>query len=334
MERSDPLIHLWSIQSITRSEWDVYWGNCSNTNLLQSWEYGEAKELAEKWVAKHFIIFNQQKKPVALIQVLIKSLPLLGGIARVNRGPILIGNTAKNHKTVVSIKMASLALLLKEARKQHWRLIQISPELPNTTIVKESLLKLGLKRQNQPVWASGRIDLNIDKQDMLRNFSTRWRRHIKKSIKLKVSIKIESNNIDNINLLLSKYNELQNKKEFTGISNKLINALSKQVGIYWKFNLFIAYDDTQGKPIGVLVSIHSGDTAIYLIGSTTEKGRKMQANSLLLWQSILHAKNSGCAWFDIGGLNESTPKGIATFKKGLNAIPYKLSGEWRKWTVW
>ena len=55
----------------------------------------------------------------------------------------------------------------------------------------------------------------------------------------------------------------------------------------------------------------------------------MQANSVLLWHAILQAKRSGCRWFDVGGLGKSTPRGIAEFKKGINASPYELVGEWR-----
>ena len=56
----------------------------------------------------------------------------------------------------------------------------------------------------------------------------------------------------------------------------------------------------------------------------------MQANSVLLWQAILHAKHTARNWLDIGGLSKATPEGIAKFKQGLNAIPYQLVGEWQK----
>jgi lipid II:glycine glycyltransferase (peptidoglycan interpeptide bridge formation enzyme) len=83
----------------------------------------------------------------------------------------------------------------------------------------------------------------------------------------------------------------------------------------------------------MLVSILHGDTATYLVSSTTDRGRQVQANSVLLWQAILHARRAGCAWFDIGGLNAATPKGIAEFKQGLNATPYALAGEWRRYLL-
>ena len=99
----------------------------------------------------------------------------------------------------------------------------------------------------------------------------------------------------------------------------------------WKFNLYFAHHKDSIKAnfnISLLVTIMSGDTCTYLIGASNDIGRKLQANTVLLWEAILHAKRLGCKWFDIGGLTEETPKGIADFKKGLNSESYKLLGEW------
>ena len=98
------------------------------------------------------------------------------------------------------------------------------------------------------------------------------------------------------------------------------------------FNLYFAFkeDDQNGLPIGVLVSIRAGDTSTYIIATSNDTGRSMQANSVLLWEAIVQAKRDGCSWYDIGGLTKSTPKGIASFKKGLNAEPYTLIGDWIK----
>jgi lipid II:glycine glycyltransferase (peptidoglycan interpeptide bridge formation enzyme) len=83
--------------------------------------------------------------------------------------------------------------------------------------------------------------------------------------------------------------------------------------------------------LGYRLIIRSGCTALDFLVSTNERGRELDANSALYWHAIVQAKENGCRWFDIGGLNENTTKGIAEFKQGLNAVPYKLVGEWRKW---
>ena len=122
------------------------------------------------------------------------------------------------------------------------------------------------------------------------------------------------------------------EKHFIGLSETLIRALAQKNTKNWEFNIFTASLDGSNdfqSNLGLLVTINHGDTSMYLIGSTNQLGRQYQANYVLLWQAILQSKESGCKWFDIGGLNETTPKGIAHFKQGLQAKPYKLVGEWR-----
>jgi len=106
--------------------------------------------------------------------------------------------------------------------------------------------------------------------------------------------------------------------------------MSEQADSDWGFNLFVAEEEESKKKniLGMLVMIRHGDTATYLIGLTDEKGRKLNANYALLWSAILHARKINCKWFDIGGLDETTPQGIAHFKKGLNSSLYSLTGEW------
>ena len=71
-------------------EWDVQWLRCQHTNLLQSRQYGSAKEESNGWRSVRLIVDDRDRQPVALAQVLIRAFPVLGGIARLNRGPLLI----------------------------------------------------------------------------------------------------------------------------------------------------------------------------------------------------------------------------------------------------
>ena len=92
---------------------------------------------------------------------------------------------------------------------------------------------------------------------------------------------------------------------------------------YWEFKIFFATKASSNdmeEPLGILVSVKFGDTTIYLIGVTNNKGKKFQANYVLLWEAILEAQRNGCKWFDIGGLNKTTPKGISHFKKVYSLI--------------
>lgn len=325
----------WKLKEITFDEWEKHWQYCSMTNLLQSWEYGAAKEEVEGWQAKRYLILNDEGGPVALVQVLVKGFPVLGGIARINRGPLILNNYSDENE--LPIKLAALSALLREGRHQRWWMMQIAPELPSSDIVHKGLISLGLRPQTGVAWASGLIDLNLSKEELLSKLNRRWKRSLRKVSEHNVTVKHEKITDLQLEELLGSYNHLQQCNNFSGINTSLIEVLSKLKSSDWACNLFVASklnEDDKLEELGYRLCIHHGNTVTDFVVSTNEMGRKTEANTALYWHAILHAKDIGCDWFDIGGLSEeTTPKGIAEFKKGLNAEPYKLAGEWRSYMV-
>ena len=323
-------VRAWRIVELTHREWSEYWRLCAENNLLQSWEYGEAKKVAEGWQVHRYLIEDEENKGIAIVQVLTKTMSFIGGIARVNQGPLLIIDYSDDQE--VYLKVAVLRVLLKEARLRGWRLLSVAPDLPDTTEARLALRMIGMRKLKRLAWESAKVFLKVDENDLLMNLKGKWRNGMRKGIKLGVSVAHCDTDESMMNLLTSNYEALQRNVGFSGMSEKLIRALAKQSGESWEFKVFFAYEkDHQGNeaPLGGVVTIISGDVAIYLIGFSNDNGRKMQATSVLLWHAILDAKRSGCVWFDVGGLSEETPKGIANFKRGLNADPYKLVGEWK-----
>ena len=262
--------------------------------------------------------------------MLAKQVPVFGGAARINRGPLLIGAVGAGAGD--ALRFDVVRSLVRECRRRRWWVVQIAPELQG----KEYALRLTaeLKLRHLPIapWASGMVSLADDEERRLMALQGKWRNCLRKGWKLGVSVSVSSGDSGELAELLARYRQLQQSRGFTGISDALIAALARQTGANWEFTLFVAnrpettvVDDS----VGMLVSVRHGDSTTYLIGATTEEGRKLQANYVLLWRAMQHAKSLGCQWFDIGGLNSTTPEGIAHFKQGLNPVSYALVGEWR-----
>jgi dTDP-4-amino-4,6-dideoxygalactose transaminase len=322
----------WKVSVLTCDEWEEYFQYCPKANLLQSWQYGAAKKGAGGWKAIRFLIRNEFDKPVALAQVLIKEFPFIGGIARLNRGPLLV--TAMFGDSEAQVKLAALGVLLREARHRRWRVLFVAPELPGSDVVRQGIQGLGLHQKTGAAWASGLIDLSRSEDELFGKLNRRWKRALRKASELGVTVKQEELTSSRLDELLKSYLNLQQRNEFRGISADLIIELSKFHSSAWSCILFVAEIINEAgsqEPVGYRLCIQHGDTATDFIVSTNEKGRQMEANYALYWQAILHARNSGCGWFDIGGLGSTTPKGIAEFKQGLNSMPYELVGEY--WTV-
>jgi hypothetical protein len=324
----------WCVRSVNSSEWAVHWRQCSQSNLLQSWQYGAAKEEAEGWRANRFVVSDDAGNPVALAQILSRDIPVIGGLARMNRGPIVVHNGEIPKRDELTLAMAAICVLLREVRRRHWWLLRFAPELPSASEVEFGLCMLGFRRLNRQPWESALISLEPSERTLLMGLKAKWRNSMRKGEKMGVMVTCHSVGCDETNLLLPSYRELQNNRGFTGLSDRLIQALIAQpTSTGWLLTFFIAHEKfpiSSGEPLGILITIKSGFTAIYLIGMTSPKGRQLQANSVLLWRAILYARNEGCKWFDVGGLGAATPLGIAEFKRGLNGNRYTLTGEWQK----
>ena len=307
---------MYLVKEVNYSDWKENFQNCQKTNMLQCWQYGDAKVETSKWNVVRFLIMDRNGNAVALAQVLSMTLPLIGGIARMNRGPLLIkrSESGQDSKDIFNI----ITALLDEFKKRRWWLVQIAPEINDSELTAKLLKNLGLKKLVVTPYASGLLDLQKDEKKLLMDLGP--------------TVSTIVGNSAELETLLSRYKALQKDNGFIGLADSLIISMANQVAEDWQFTLFIANHKSSSDIkdyLGMLVSIHHGDTSTYLIGITSDEGRDLQVNYVLLWQAILDAKKNGCMWFDIGGLDATTPIGIAHFKKGVQSDPYYLIGEWR-----
>ena len=277
-----------------------------------------------------YFAFSEGEKTVCIVQVLLKKIPLIGTLSRINRGPLILDDVSSLEED--NILLRSIETIIQECKKRKWRMLQIAPEIKCEEETQKSLMALGFKKQTSLPWSSGLLSLKPEEEEILMALNGKWRNCLRKGIKLGVKVCLASNSKANLKKVIEIYKNLQKEKNFKGLSEPLIRSLFQQSHQSWKFNIFTAHASGKNglkKDLGTLVSVSSGNTSIYLVGATPVEGRKFQSNYVLLWQAILEAKNRGCEWFDIGGLDESSHKGIAHFKKGLQAKPYSLIGEWR-----
>ena len=321
---------MYFVEEASYPDWHDYLQKCQKINILQSWQYGDAKQETSKWKVNRFLIMNNQQKVVAMAQALSLSLPLVGGLVRINRGPLLISNTKDKQDNKTFYKV--IAALLEEFKKRRWWLVQIAPEVNDSKSINDFLKNIGLKKLSTPPYASGLLNLQASEDELLMGLKKKWRYSLKKSQSHGVNVIVLDGTNKDYEALLKRYKRLKIENDFSGVPDSLISSLARQKAKGWKFN-FIVAQKTKSLSIdncyGMLVSLCHGDVSTYFIGETNEKGRELQVNYLLLWQAIINAKSNGYNWFDVGGLDATTPKGIAHFKKGLQSEPYSLIGEWR-----
>ena len=72
------------------------------------------------------------------------------------------------------------------------------------------------------------------------------------------------------------------------------------------------------EPVAGLVASALGDTAIYLLGATSDNGFIAKGSYLLQWEMIRWLKEHGFKWYDLGGIDPERNPGVYHFKSGLS----------------
>ena len=317
-------IGTFKIKEIEESEWKKYWNQISHTNLLQSWEYGQAKSI-HGWKSINLLIQNSLSGSIAIAQILEKKMFILGGVARLNRGPLIINSDKK--ECDMNLKSIIIEKLKVVAKRRKWWLFFITPEILNNIDTKNIIDKNSLRiKKNSTQWASSKLCLSRSEEELLLSLKGKWRNLLRKSHKSDLFISRPIIESDSIDRMANFYDKQKEKLGFKGIPSSFLKKMAEKSNEDWVFCYYEARKKTSNDICGILVSIIHGDTATYVIGNTDNCGRKLNANYAMLWQAVTDAMAENCKWFDLGGINKNTPKGIAHFKAGMNGENYELVG--------
>ena len=69
-----------------------------------------------------------------------------------------------------------------------------------------------------------------------------------------------------------------------------------------------------------LVASAMGDSAVYLLGATSDSGLNSKGAFLLQWTWIQWLKENGCESYDLGGIDPERNPGVYHFKSGLAGL--------------
>jgi lipid II:glycine glycyltransferase (peptidoglycan interpeptide bridge formation enzyme) len=72
------------------------------------------------------------------------------------------------------------------------------------------------------------------------------------------------------------------------------------------------------EPMAGIVCSALGDSAIYLLGATSDAGLKMKGAYLLHWEMIKTLREEGVRYYDLGGIDPIKNPGVFSFKRGLS----------------
>jgi hypothetical protein len=303
---------------LSPQEWELDFARIPRTNLLQSYDYAVAicpiRRMRGRWGL--IKIGGQQ---AGLVQIL--EAKFLGNLIHalvIDRGPIWFDGFGGDKDCAAFIKS-----LLDEFPRRIGRRYRLIPEMKENTPVNIQLEKAGFKRQAAVSYKTIWLDLTLGEDELHGNLKKNWRNMLSRAQRSGLQIDWTSNG-KTLKLLLENYAVDKAQKGYSGASIQTIIALAKTMLPKGKMLTGHAYKD--GKAVASVLLLLHGRSATYQIGWTSGKGRDCGAQNLLLWDALAVLKQRHIMDLDLGGINDSSAKGIQTFKAGMGGRTVTLSG--------
>ena len=297
------------------TSWDALLANFDDASIYQSRSYG-----ACHWSPEQVSSFTLERdgRTVAMAQLRLVRLPLLRkGIAYLRWGPLCrLRGKPFDPETLKSITAA----LKEEYVDRRGLLLRILPPVfqadAHAAAFKSTWAALGFRRTEQTrVFRTIRLDLSGSLESLRQNLDGKWRNMLNRAERNGLAIS-EGADLDSYDRFLAAYREMMARKQFeTTVDVAEFRQMQMDLPMPLKMQIFLCLKE--GKVLNALVVSALGDTAIYLMGATSDEGLKLKGAYLLQWRAIQWLKERGCRWYDLGGVDPIRNPGVYHFKQGL-----------------
>lgn len=300
------------VDKVTRREWSSLIERFDDGNIFQTWSYG-----AIRWGERNLsrIVLKKDGEVVAMAQAALWTLPILRiGIAYVANGPMWRFRGKEEEVDRLQQMLRALREEYAVRRGLFLRLVPNEFEEKNSTI-RSIFEDEGFRWKPSP-YRTILLNLSPSLEDLRKRIDQKWRNQLNRA---------EKNNLKLINgsdaALYGKfsfmYNQMLSRKQFeTSVDINEFQVIQGDLPDPLKMKIIVF--ECEGEPVSALVGSAIGDTGIYLLGATSDNGMKKKGSYLLQRRMIQWLKESGCRYYDLGGIDPEKNPGVYHFKLGLS----------------
>lgn len=306
------------IDQTTSVEWSEMVDLFEDANIYQTWSYG-----AVRWGEKNLshLVLRRNGDVVGMAQIrIIRPTRLNVGMAYLRWGPLC-------HRRGTQINAEVVSQLSHALRKEYVRkrglLLQV---LPNAFVESERAVMIestfsdftqggGITANTYRTFV---LDLAPPLDELRKKLDGKWRNQLVRAEKNDLRI-VSGNGTNEYKTFHQMYREMEGRKGFESTVD--IDEFEKiQMRLPVNHRLRILICEQNEVPVAGLVASIIGDSAIYLLGATSDAGLKAKGAYLLQWTLIREIKEQNIKWYDLGGIDPDVNPGVYHFKKGLSGI--------------
>ncbi|MGH9737909.1 MAG: lipid II:glycine glycyltransferase FemX [Candidatus Acidiferrales bacterium] len=312
------------VDTVVEPVWSKLMSGFEDANIYQTWAYG-----AVRWGESNLshLILKRDGEAVAMAQLrIVRPTTLRLGIAYLRWGPVChVSGQIMNTEVVHAIASA----LRKEYVENRGLYLEILPNAfqgsQRANAFQSAFERFADKSKLRPErYRTFLVDLTPSLEELRKKLNRKWRNKLNASERNSLEI-IEGDGPEEYLTFTGLYTLMRKRKRFkTSVKIEEFGRMNKRLVQNQRMRSFICKH--QGQPISGLVCSAMGNSAIYLLGASTESGMKLKASHLLQWSVIDWLKNKGIRYYDLGGIDPAANPGVYVFKRGLAGVDVAQMG--------
>jgi lipid II:glycine glycyltransferase (peptidoglycan interpeptide bridge formation enzyme) len=304
------------VDQATDSEWSAMLDQFEDANIYQTAAYGNVR-WGESSLSR--LVLKRDDEVVALAQFrIIRPTPLKFGMAYLRWGPLWEKKESAPDPEIAIRLAAAIRIEYLHKRKLFLRI------LPNAfagsaraALFQSAFQSFAEENGNSAeIYRTFVLDLSPSLEQLRSGLDKKWRNQLTRSEKNNLTM-VQGQGTEEFETFCGMYWQMRKRKSFdTRVDVEEFGRMQKILPDSQRMQTLICQEN--GVPVAGLVASAMGNSAIYLLGATSDGGLNAKGAYLLQWTLICHLKEKGTRWYDLGGIDPEGNPGVYHFKKGIS----------------
>jgi lipid II:glycine glycyltransferase (peptidoglycan interpeptide bridge formation enzyme) len=313
------------VDNITKNEWDTILPEFDDATIYQTWSYG-----AVRWGENNLshLVLKDGNDIVGIAQAAVKKIPgIKTGIAYIPWGPLW---KRKEKEYDSEVLRCLLRTIKREFAQKKGLFVRLTPHIIDreTDANLISVFREEQFKQNSEAsrYRTFLIDLSSSLPDLRKKLDQKWRNQLNRSEKNGLTVH-EGSSSTLYQAFMKLQKEMQERKNYIpGVDYDEFKDVQESLSDSQKMRCVLC--EHEGEPVTATIATAIGDTGIYLLGATGDKGLQLKGAYLSQWLIIKWLKERGCKYYDLGGINPENNPGVYHFKAGLSGEDVSHIGQY------
>jgi len=306
------------VDRATSVEWSQMLSLFDDANIYQTAAYGDIR-----WGERNLsrLVLKRGGEVMGLAQLrIIRPTPLKFGMAYLRWGPLW---ERCGHPLDPEVSNRLAVAIEDEYLKKRKLFVRILPNaftgLPRAEVFQSAFSKFTCETNELgDTYRTFLMDITPPLEELRSRLDAKWRNKLKGAEKNNLTV-ISGHGTEEFRAFCEMYFELRKRKAFeTTVNADEFGRIQEALAESQRMRVLICLD--KGIPVAGLVASAIGNSAIYLLGATSDAGLNAKGAYLLQWELICWLKKCGIKSYDLGGIDPEENPGVYYFKRGLSGV--------------